>query len=161
MNKMGNKNKGVIVIFIAVLLLSVVLCYLFATNKISIGNKNLNDQNTSSDKNNNKNENNVKPKDNIKDEKSILYTYESSDNNAAKGDPEILTIYSMDDSKIDFKYHAVWNEKDITGIAKKVDTNKYSYELNSYKIELTINSDFVEVKEYMNNQLNSTVKLFK
>lgn len=70
MNKMGNKNKGVIVIFIAVLLLSVVLCYLFATNKISIGNKNLNDQNTSSDKNNNKNENNVKPKDNIKDEKA-------------------------------------------------------------------------------------------
>lgn len=93
--------------------------------------------------------------------KKILYLYTSGDDNAMKGDPETLKIYSMDDTKLDFQYHAVWNEKDISGIAQKTDKNKYVYEEDNYKIELNLNEDSIEVKEYTNEQFTSTVNLFK
>lgn len=141
------KNKGIIIIFTIVIILLAVFLYLFATNKISFSNKN------------ESNSKNTEQKDTL--DVKVLYTYTSGDNNALKGNPEVLTIYSMSDTKIEFKYHAVWNEKDIEGIAKKVDKNNYIYELNDYKIQLNINDDSAEVKEYMNEQLNSTTKLFK
>ena len=142
---------GVIIVILAV------LCVLFATNKITFNSKVDKDssQNTSTKENTDQKENNT-PK-----EKEILSLYTSGDDNAMKGNPETLKIYSMDDTKIEFQYHAVWNEKDISGIAKKIATNKYVYEENNKKIELNLNENSIEVNEYTNEQLNSTVNLFK
>lgn len=155
-----NNNKIIIILIIVIL---VVLCTLFATKKIAISSKvdNSSDQNTSIKDNTDQKENQDTKEESKTREKKILYLYTIGDDNAMKGDPEILKIYSMDDTKLDFQYHAVWNEKDISGIAQKTDKNEYVYEKDNYKIELNLNEDSIEVKEYTNEQLTSTVNLFK
>lgn len=152
-----NNRKMITILMGVIIVILAVLCVLFATNKITFNSKVDKDssQNTSTKENTDQKENNT-PK-----EKEILSLYTSGDDNAMKGNPETLKIYSMDDTKIEFQYHAVWNEKDISGIAKKIATNKYVYEENNKKIELNLNENSIEVNEYTNEQLNSTVNLFK
>ena len=152
-----NNRKMITILMGVIIVILAVLCVLFATNKITFNSKVDKDssQNTSTKENTDQKENNT-PK-----EKEILSLYISGDDNAMKGNPETLKIYSMDDTKIEFQYHAVWNEKDISGIAKKIATNKYVYEENNKKIELNLNENSIEVNEYTNEQLNSTVNLFK
>ena len=154
-----NNRKMITILMGVIIVILAVLCVLFATNKITFNSKVDKDlsQNTSAKENTDQKENNT-PK-----EKEILSLYTSGDDNAMKGNPETLKIYSMDDTKLDFQYHAVWNKKDISGIAQKTETNKYVYvyEENNYKIELNFNEDSIEVKEYTNEQLTSTVNLFK
>ncbi len=153
---MKKKNNSLAIILVGVIIF-IAFCILFTTNYIL---KNNNKNNEKIDETNNNEEVN----NNINKEKNVLYLYTSGDNNATKNDPETLSIYSIDDLEIDFKYHAPWNEKDVTGIAKKIDINKYIYEKKDYKMELNIDNlkdDTIEVKEYINGQLNSTIKLFK
>ena len=152
-----NNRKMITILMGVIIVILAVLCVLFATNKITFNSKVDKDssQNTSTKENTDQKENNT-PK-----EKEILSLHTSGDDNAMKGNPETLKIYSMDDTKIEFQYHAVWNEKDISGIAKKIATNKYVYEENNKKIELNLNENSIEVNEYTNEQLNSTVNLFK
>ena len=149
-----------------IILILVVLCVLFATNIITFNHKEItnevqNQENTSIKDNADQKENQDIKEDSKTEEKKVLYLYTSGDGNAMKGNPETLKIYSMDDKKIDFQYHAVWNEKDISGVAQNTNSNKYVYEDNNYKIELNFNEDSIEVNEYTDDQLTSTVKLFK
>lgn len=148
---MKNKSKITLIVIVLISISLVIFGYLVLTDKIFIENKNNNeiDKNTSTNINSEK------------DEKSILFTYTSGDNNAEKGNPEILTIYSKNDKEMDFKYHAIWNEEDINGTASRIDTDKYIHISNNNKIEFSFKDDSVEVKEYINNELNSTVNLFK
>ena len=156
-------NRGIIILMGVIIVILLVLCVLFATKKITINSKvdNNSNQNTSIKDNTDQKENQDTKEDSKTEEKKVLYLYTSGDDNAMKGNPETLKIYSMDDTKLDFQYHAVWNEKDISGIAQKTDKNEYVYEVDSYKIELNLNEDSIEVKEYTNKQLTSTVNLFK
>ena len=161
---MKKKNNRRIIILMGVIIgVLIVLCVLFATNKITFNSKvdENSTQNTSEKDNTDQKENENKKEDNTTEEKEVLFLYTSGDDNSVKGNPETLKIYSMDDAKIDFQYHAVWNEKDISGVAQKTGTNKYVYETNNYKIELNFNENSVAVKEYTNEQLISTVNLFK
>lgn len=146
-----------------IIVVLIVLCVLFATNTIALSSKvdNNSVKNTSIKDNTNQKENKDTKEDNTMEEKETLYLYTSGDDNAMKGNPETLKIYSKDDTKIDFLYHAVWNRKDISGIAKKTDTNKYVYEGDNYKLQLSLNEDYIEVQEYTSEQLISTVNLFK
>ena len=148
----NNSKKNTIILLILILLLAI-LCGLFITDKLSSNKKSTTNDPVS------KNEYN----ENIKKQESRtpLYTYTSGDVNAANGNPEVLKVYEIDETKIDFNYHNASNKKDVTGTAKKVENNKYIYELEEYKIKLTIMDDTIEVKEYINNKLNSTIKLFK
>ena len=161
---MEKKNNKGIIILMGVL---VVLCILFATNTITFDHKEIkneieNQKNTSVKEDNTDQKENQDTKEGSKtEEKKVLYLYTSGDNNAMKGNPEILKIYSIDDKEIDFQYHAVWNEKDISGVAQNISSNKYVYGDNNYKIELNLNEDSIEVNEYTSGQLTSTVKLFK
>lgn len=160
-------NKGIIILMGVIILILVVLCILFATNTITFNHKEIkneieNQKNTSVKEDNTVQKENQDTKEGSKtEEKKVLYLYTSGDNNAMKGNPEILKIYSIDDKEIDFQYHAVWNEKDISGVAQNTSSNKYVYGDNNYKIELNLNEDSIEVNEYTSGQLTSTVKLFK
>lgn len=150
------KIKKFVLIVIIIVIISV-LYILFTTNKINF-NKDTNTPAKTNEKTSEKT--NEKTDDNVKKDE-VLYSYTSGDNNAAAGNPETLKIYEIDDTKIKFQYHAQWNENDISGFAKKTDTNKYIYNDGVYKIELTINNDSAEIKEYTNEQLTETVNLFK
>lgn len=146
------KTKNLVLTGI-ILVIASVLCVLFATNKISF-NKDEDSSVKVHEKTSDTTDNTVK-------EDEVLYSYTSGDSNAAAGNPETLKIYKMDDTKLKFQYHAQWNEKDITGFAQKTDTNKYAYDEGVYRLEITINDDSAEVNEYTNEQLTSTVNLFK
>ncbi len=148
------KTKNFVLIGIIIVIASV-LCVLFATNKISF-NKDEDSSVKVHEKTSDTTDNTIN-----EDEDKVLYLYTSGDSNAAAGNPETLKIYKMDDTKLKFQYHAQWNEKDITGFAQKTDTNKYAYDEGVYRLEITINDDSVEVNEYTNEQLTSTVNLFK
>ena len=160
-------NKGIIILMGVIILILVVLCILFATNTITFNHKEIkneieNQKNTSVKEDNTDQKENQDTKEGSKtEEKKVLYLYTSGDNNAMKGNPEILKIYSIDDKEIDFQYHAVWNEKDILGVAKNKSPNNYVYEDNNYKIELNLNEDYIEVSEYTNGQLSSQKQLSK
>lgn len=161
---MKKKNNNIVIILMGVIIVVLVaLCILFATNIITFSskvNKNSN-QSTSVKENTDQKGNQDIKEDSKTEEKKVLYLYTSGDNNAMKGNPETLKIYNMDEKEIDFQYHAVWNEKDISGVAQNTNSNKYVYEDNNYKIELNLNEDSIEVNEYTSGQLTSTVKLFK
>lgn len=148
---MKDKRKIALIIIIVILVLLAIFGYFVLTGKVSFGNK----KNSEEDKKISSNLNNEQ------EDKNILFIYTSGDNNSEKENPEMLIIYSMDDNKIDFKYHAIWNEEDVKGIANKVDTNKYVYVSNTYKVEFNIKDDSVNVKEYINDRLNTTVNLYK
>lgn len=162
-----NNNKIIIILIDIIIVILVVLCILFATNTITFNHKEIkneieNQKNTSvKEDNTDQKENQDTKEDSKTEEKKVLYLYTSGDDNAMEGNPETLKIYNMDDKKIDFQYHAVWNEKDISGVAQNTSSNKYVYGDNNYKIELNLNEDSIEVNEYTSDQLTSTVKLFK
>ena len=158
-----NNNKIIIILIDIIIVILVVLCILIATNIITFSSKVNKDsnQNTSVKENTGYEENQDTKEDSKTEEKKVLYLYTSGDDNAMEGNPETLKIYNMDDKKIDFQYHAVWNEKDISGVAQNTSSNKYVYGDNNYKIELNLNEDSIEVNEYTSDQLTSTVKLFK
>ena len=101
---------------------------------------------------------------NKKDAEESLYVYSSGNRNAANGNPELLYVYEFSNDKMKFKYHAAWNNKDIEGIAKNTDSEKYTYENGDRKLEILLNSegeDSVKVTEYENNSMTSEVNLFR
>ncbi len=125
-------------------------------------NNNNNNKNTSNENEVNKNSTNTNVT--IAESKKILFEYSSGDSNAAKGNPEVLKVYKIDDNQLDFEYHAAWNSNDIIGTAKKTIDNTYVYQMDESKIEFLINAqgnNSVKVTEYKNGEVTSYVNLWK
>lgn len=125
-------------------------------------NNNNNNKNTSNENEVNKNSTNTNVT--IAESKKILFEYSSGDSNAAKGNPEVLKVYKIDDNQLDFEYHATWNSNDIIGTAKKTIDNTYVYQMDESKIEFLINAqgnNSVKVTEYKNGEVTSYVNLWK
>ncbi len=125
-------------------------------------NKNNNNKNTRNENEVNKNSTNTNVT--IAESKKILFEYSSGDSNAAKGNPEVLKVYKIDDNQLDFEYHAAWNSNDIIGTAKKTIDNTYVYQMDESKIEFLINAqgnNSVKVTEYKNGEVTSYVNLWK
>lgn len=109
-------------------------------------------------------ENTVDKDTTITESKKILFEYTSGDNNATKGNPEVLKVYEFNDSQMIFEYHAAWNPNDINGTAKKIEDDTYIYEMNDIKIEFVLNAEgnnSVKVTEYKNGEMSSYVNLWK
>ena len=132
------------------------------TNSDNKSTENTNNKNTSNENEVNKNSTNTNVT--IAESKKILFEYSSGDSNAAKGNPEVLKVYKIDDNQLDFEYHAAWNSNDIIGTAKKTIDNTYVYQMDESKIEFLINAqgnNSVKVTEYKNGEVTSYVNLWK
>ena len=132
------------------------------TNSDNKSTENTNNKNTSNE--NEVNKNSTSTNVTIAESKKILFEYSSGDSNAAKGNPEVLKVYKIDDNQLDFEYHAAWNSSDIIGTAKKTIDNTYVYQMDESKIEFLINAqgnNSVKVTEYKNGEVTSYVNLWK
>ncbi len=102
--------------------------------------------------------------------KKVEIQFESMDNAAARGYPEVLKIYEHNETEMDFEYNAGFDLtnstlKNISGIAKVNNENafEYSEEINGHQYKIVFEFDekktSVKVTEYDNSNLLSFITL--
>ena len=115
--------------------------------------------------------NNIIPSEIINNStESIQYEFTSADNLAAQGDPGILKIFDLTNTKIDFEYNHGWNfaestiDRKISGIATINDNNLYEFIENidghQYSITFKFSDEMVTLSEYIDGELFSMINLW-
>lgn len=115
--------------------------------------------------------NNITPSEETNNiSKSIKYEYTSADSFAAQGNPGILKIFDLTNTKIDFEYNHGWNfaestiDRKISGIATINDNNLYEFIENidghQYSITFKISDEMVTLSEYIDGELFSMINLW-
>lgn len=102
--------------------------------------------------------------------KSVKYEFTSADSFAAQGNPGILKIFDLTNTKIDFEYNHGWNfsestiDRKISGIATINDGNLYEFTENvddhQYSITFKISDEMVTLSEYIDGELFSIINLW-
>lgn len=177
MNNHGKINLSSFIIVLSLIIIIITCIFIFKTYKentsyknqitnnivSNIENNNEINNNSIEENSDNNISNNIDTTNNIFD-KEELFVYSSADNSAARGYPELLYVYDINDNKIVFKYHAPWFEEDVKGEAIKAEENTYIYEKDNYKIEILLSDEgenSVKVTEYKDNELVSWKNLWK
>jgi FtsZ-interacting cell division protein ZipA len=140
-------------------------------NALKLNENNVNEEtsiDTESKKEKESTENNVNTS--AEGSKKVEIQFESMDNAAARGYPEVLKIYEHNETEMDFEYNAGFDLtnstlKNISGIAKVNNKNafEYSEEINGHQYKIVFEFDekktSVKVTEYDNSNLLSFITL--
>ena len=126
------------------------------------------EENTNTSADTNANNNTVEVSDSSN--KQAQMRFESMDNAAARGNPEILQIFEYNEQEMEFEYNAsidLTNRtlRNVSGIAKYNNENafEYSEEINGHQYKIVLEFDEkktgVKVTEYDNENLLSYITL--
>ena len=102
--------------------------------------------------------------------KTVKYEFTSADNMAAQGNPGILKIFDLTNTKLEFEYNHGWNftestiDRKIFGIAEIKEENIYEFNENidghKYSITFNVSEEMVTLSEYIDEDLLSMINLW-
>lgn len=102
--------------------------------------------------------------------KNVVYEFTSADSFASQGNPGILKIFDLTNSKIEFEYNHGWNfaqstiDRKISGIAKLNTENLYEFSENvdgyNYTITIKFSEEMITLSEYIDRNLISIINLW-
>lgn len=137
---------------------------------------NTKDSNLESDVNETTDNSKVEPSETNKENtetdtiKTVKYVFTTADRLAMSGNPGILNIYELSDSKIEFDYNHGWNfeemiiDRKVSGTAFKNSEGLYEYKESidgyEYKITIKYNEDQVILREYKDENFYSATNLW-